>query len=357
MSKSGTGKMPNGARLKPMPRKVDVMKATLVDEPFSRDGWIFENKWDGERAIVIIDKGKLKIFSRNDKEITRSYPELHDLPEHVHAERSILDGEIVILSKSGKAEFALLQPRFGLTNKIKLAAQTKVGRAIYEVFDILYLDGYSLAEVPLIERKRLLKSILHSGKSVKFTKHVVREGKPFFAGVKKAHGEGMVAKDMQSSYVPRRSTSWLKVKTTMRQEVVIAGYTVPRGSREHFGALQLGLYDHGKFLSIGQVGTGFSRATLKDMFHQMQSLKTKTYPYDADPETNEEIQWIKPKLVCEVKFSEWTKDRKLRHPSFEGLRNDKSPKECTFEKPKHLAELVTRKRTIKERSKEEITHG
>jgi bifunctional non-homologous end joining protein LigD len=246
-----------------------------------------------------------------------------------------------------------LQPRFGLTNKTKLAIQTKAGRAIYEVFDLIYLDGYSLIDVPLIERKRLLKSILRAGKSVKFTKHVVRNGEAFFARVKKAQGEGMIAKDMQSSYVPRRSTAWLKVKTTMRQEVVIAGYTEPRGSREHFGALQLGLYDHGKFLSIGQVGTGFSHATLKALFEQMQPLKTKTHPYDTDPETNEQIQWIKPKLVCEVKFSEWTKDRKLRHPSFEGLRNDKSPKECTFEKPKHLKELVAKKPTLKK----EDSHG
>jgi bifunctional non-homologous end joining protein LigD len=353
MSKREATKMPIGSKQKLMPRKVEVMKATLVDEPFSRNGWIFENKWDGERAIAFIDNGKLKILSRNDKEITGSYPELHDLPEHVHATRAILDGEIVILSKSGRAEFALLQPRFGLTNKTKLAAQTKAGRAIYEVFDLLFLDGYSLTEVPLIERKRLLKSILHSGKSVKFTKHVLRDGKAFFTGVKKAHGEGMIAKDMQSSYLPRRSASWLKVKTTMRQEVVIAGYTAPRGAREHFGALQLGLYDQGKFLSIGQVGTGFSGATLKDLFQQMQPLKTKKHPYDADPETKEEIQWIKPKLVCEVKFSEWTKDRKLRHPSFEGLRNDKSPRECTFEKPKHLAQLVAKTRT----GKKGVSHG
>jgi bifunctional non-homologous end joining protein LigD len=340
--------MPSGAHMESMPRRVEVMKATLVDKPFSREGWLFENKWDGQRALAFIDNGRLRLLSRNHNDIKPSYPELHTLPDLVKAKRAILDGEIIILSKTGKADFHLLQSRFGVTNEAKLLALTKAKHAIFAVFDLLYLDGYDLMDVPLLERKKLLKRILPSSKSVIYTTHVLQNGIGFFAKVKKAHGEGMIAKDAQSKYIGRRAKTWLKVKTSMRQEVVIAGYTMPHGAREYFGALELGLYKQGKFISIGQVGTGFRRDTLRDLFNRMQPLKVKTHPFDLEPKSMKETQWIKPKLVCEVQFSEWTRDHKLRHPSFEGLRNDKSPRECTFERSTALSELVTQsKRKVK----------
>lgn len=332
--------MPGRAKRASMPRVVEVMKATLVDKPFSKAGWIFETKWDGERAIAFFTKGKLRLESRNHKEITRSYPELQKLLTSIKAESAILDGEIVMMDKLGKPNFGLLQSRFGLTSTKKLGLLSKDQRVVYNVFDILYLNGYDLTSLSLLERKKLLKRTIRNSNVLKYTPHVVRDGLSFFATVKRAHGEGMIAKDAASTYEHRRSTSWLKVKTSMRQEVVIAGYTLPHGARAWFGALQLGLFMQGKFVSIGQVGTGFSHATLEDLYKRMQPLKIKHHPFEVAPEEIKEIQWIKPKLVCEVQFSQWTKDRKLRHPSFEGLREDKEPKECILEHARHTSNQV-----------------
>jgi len=338
--------LPAGARKAPMPSSIEPMKAELVDEPFSKPGWIFENKWDGVRAITFIKNGKMKLISRNEKDMTLRYPELATLPENVEATDVILDGEIVAINDKGKVDFHLLSSRFGLTNPAEIEQLRKTQRIIYYVFDILYLNGYDLMGSSLLQRKSTLKSAIKQTANFKFTPHVAVDGEKFFKKVEAEHGEGMIAKRAESTYQQRRSKDWLKVKTQMRQEFVIVGYSYPRGSRKYFGALELALYD-GKILrSVGQVGTGFSEQTLRELYKMMKPLETKTPPIADDGVRRPDVHWIKPKLVAEVRFSEFTPDLKLRHPAFIGLRDDKGPKDCKFEIPKPT-EQVAKKQVAK----------
>ena len=340
----------------PMPREIQPMKAVLVDEPFDREGWIFENKWDGIRAIAFIKNGAYRLVSRNQKEMTARYPELVDLSNRVKAASAILDGEIVVINARGNVDFHQLASRFGVTDASEIARLERTQTVIYYLFDLLYLDGRNLMHLPLLERKALLKKFVRPTKLVQLTPHIETKGIQFFKKVERAHGEGMIAKRADSTYQERRSNGWLKVKTQMRQEVVIVGYSDPRGSRKRFGALELGLYQNGVLRSIGQVGTGFSFKLLDELYAKMKPLETTT-PTIRDGKRRNDVHWIKPKLVCEVRFSEFTPDGNLRHPAFLGLRADKKPEECKYEIPKHVASpsfaksIVTKKRTSKEPTK------
>jgi bifunctional non-homologous end joining protein LigD len=330
------------ARAARMPDVIKPMLATLVDDPFSDPDWIFETKWDGFRSVCFVKDGKARFVSRNQLEMTAQYPELVAVGKQVDAKEAILDGEIVALDQDGMPRFQLLQPRVG--RKSGLQSLRGKGKIVYYVFDLLYADGYDLMPCTVVERKALLAQILRPAGFVKLSEHIEGEGEEFFKQIEKFHLEGMIAKRASSRYVQKRTSDWLKVKTIQRSEVVIGGYTSPRGSRSYFGALVVGLYKDRELRYVAHVGGGFNQRSLSDIYKLMQPLKTKQSPFIDAPKTNEPVQWLRPQLVSEVKFSEWTADARLRHPVFVGLREDKKPQDCRFEFERDTERVVGKKR-------------
>jgi bifunctional non-homologous end joining protein LigD len=319
----------SAARAVRMPAEIHPMLATLVDEPFSDPEWIFETKWDGFRSICFIRNGDVRFVSRNQIEMTPQYPELAKVGKQVSAREAILDGEIVALDKDGMPRFQLLQNKLRIRSGSYAPART--AQIIYFVFDLLYVDGYDLRNCTVVERKKTLAKILQPAKFIKLSEHVEGEGVAFFREIEKFHLEGMIAKRADSKYLPRRSSDWLKVKTIMRAEVVVAGYTQPRATRSHFGSLVCGLYRGNELHYVAHTGGGFNEKLLSSIYKLMQPLRIDKSAFVKPPKTNEPVQWIKPKLVAEIKFSEWTADNRLRQPIFVGLREDKDPKDCRFE--------------------------
>jgi bifunctional non-homologous end joining protein LigD len=329
------------ARKTPMPRIIHPMLATLVDDPFSDPDWIFETKWDGFRSVCFVRNGEPQFFSRNQIEMTPQYPELVNVGKQLKVKDAILDGEIVALDEQGMPRFQLLQPRVG--RKGGLEALRGKGQILYFVFDLLYADGYDLTSCPLVERKAKLSEILRPSTFIKLSEHIEGEGEAFFREIENFRLEGMIAKRANSKYVPKRSSDWLKVKTIMRSEVVVGGFTQPRGTRSHFGSLVCGLYRADELHYVAHVGGGFNERTLASSFKMMQPLKSDRSPFVSVPKTNEPVQWLKPALVAEVKFSEWTADMRLRHPVFIGWREDKKPRECRFEIKKDTDRVIGKK--------------
>src|SRR6266581_1547030 len=327
--KSAKKQFCSDARRASMPAAINPMLATLVDEPFSNPELIFDTKWDGFRSVCFIKKGKAHFVSRNQLEMTQQYPELATIAKHVDAKEAILDGEIVALDERGMPRFQLLQPRVG--RKSGIDALRGKGHIVYYVFDLLYCDGYDLTSCTLVERKAALERIVRPATFVKVSDHIEAEGEHFFKHVEKFQLEGMIAKRAASPYFPRRSSDWLKVKTVQRSEVVIGGYTQPRASRSYFGALVVGLYRDAKLYYVAHSGGGFNQRTLAQVYKMKQPQKTEESTIVDKPKTNEPVQWVKPKLVAEVKFSEWTADMHMRHPIFLGLREDKKPTDCKFD--------------------------
>ena len=327
-----------GAIKAPMPRVIHPMLATLVDEPFSSADWLYEIKWDGYRAIAFIEDGNLRLVSRNQNEMTSLYPELQSLPRQVKANQAILDGEVVALDEHGRSSFSLMQQRAGIRSGVKRTRQDSSIPVLYYVFDLLYLDGYNLMKVALEQRKQLLHSIITPSSVLRYSEHFVNEGERLFEAARAQGLEGIVAKRRNSCYEQKRSREWLKMKITRRQECVIAGYTDPRGSRENFGSLVLGLYnDQGRLVHVGNAGAGFNASTHSDMWKRLHKLETDKNPFGAKIESTRRPHWVKPELVAEIKFSDWTHEGqsgavKMRAPVFEGLRFDKPPRECVFEK-------------------------
>jgi bifunctional non-homologous end joining protein LigD len=330
-----------GARPARMPEVIHPMLATLVDEPFSDPEWIFETKWDGFRSICFVSNGQTRLVSRNQIDMTPQYPELSGVAKQIGAKEAILDGEIVALDKDGMPRFQLLQPRVG--RKSGIAALRGHGHIVYYVFDLLFVDGQDLTSCPLVDRKELLEKILKPAGFIRLSEHIAKDGEAFFKQIEKFHLEGMIAKRAGSTYVPKRTRDWLKVKTVQRSEVVIGGYTAPRGSRSHFGALVVGLYRGSDLHYVAHVGGGFNQRSLTEIYKLMQPLKMKASPFVDAPKTNEPVQWLKPKLVGEVKFSEWTAESRLRHPVFMGLREDKKPEDCRFELERDTDKVVRKK--------------
>jgi len=309
------------ARAARMPSQIKPMLATLVDEPFSDPDWIFETKWDGFRSVCFLKNGNARFVSRNQIEMTPQYPELANIGQQVRAKEAILDGEICALDRQGIPRFQMLQRKGG----------TQRPPIVYFVFDLLYVDGFDLTACTVVERKAKLAEILQPSSVIKLSDHIEGNGKAFFREIEKFRLEGMMAKRADSKYVQKRSSDWLKIKTVMRQEVVIGGYTQPRGGRSHFGSLVCGLYRDDELHYVAHIGGGFNEKLLASIYKLMQPLKRDKSPFLEVPKTNEPVQWLKPKLVAEVKFSEWTADNHLRHPVFVGLREDKDPKDCRFE--------------------------
>jgi bifunctional non-homologous end joining protein LigD len=292
------------------------MLATLVDKPFDRAGWVFEIKWDGYRIIALVDKGRAQLYSRNGLSFTERYHTVATALAKI-PHQAILDGEVVVLDDKGHSSFEALQ---------NYRSHRPDGHLIYQIFDILYLDGHDLRDMSLIRRKEILMQLLPALPGLAFCDHIQGSGLAFFDAVAKAGLEGMIAKDGASKYLAgRRSDSWLKVKAHLRQEAVIGGFTQPRGSRQNFGALVLGVYEDRDLVHIGEVGGGFNGRTLASIFAQLAPLVQSECPFRKKPKTKAPATWVKPELVCEVRFTAWTGGH-LRHPIFLGMREDKPPR-------------------------------
>jgi DNA ligase D-like protein (predicted ligase) len=300
----------------PAPTTAGAMKAVLTEERFSDQNWIYERKLDGIRCIAIRDGDRLQLLSRNDLSQNARYPELVEALEAERSRQFVIDGEVVAFDGS-QTSFARLAQR-----------HQHYVPVFYYVFDILWLEGHDVRALPLRTRKRLLKAALQFHGNVRWTQHRNRDGEALFKEACRKGWEGLIAKRADSPYVTTRSKDWLKFKCEHGQELVIGGYTEPRGSRVEFGALLLGYFRDGKLQYAGKVGTGFDTDTLHELGANMRELTRKDAPF-ADPQTIKErdVTWVEPRLVAEVGFTEWTRDGRLRHPRFQGLRDDKSAKD------------------------------
>ena len=313
---------------RPQPKWVAPMLATLTDERFSREGWLFEPKWDGERCLAFRRGRDLSLLSRNRILLNAKYPEITMALDRQPRNSFIADGEIVTF-KNGVTSFAKLQQRMQIEHPSPdLLRRVPVW---FYLFDLLYLDGYDTRRVPLRYRKEILRNTFDYKASLRFTEHRETQGEAYYRKACRLGWEGVIAKDGDSEYVSRRTRDWLKFKCSKAQEFVIGGYTEPRGSRIGFGALLLGYHRGRKLVCAGKVGTGFDRDTLHRLGRKLAQLKTPLRPFAGDGLPRRGVHWVKPRLVAQVAFTEWTREGKLRHPQFLGLRDDKRPEEVVRE--------------------------
>ncbi|MDH7460220.1 non-homologous end-joining DNA ligase [Chitinophagaceae bacterium 26-R-25] len=318
------------------PHDLKPMLATRVEEAFDNKDWLYEIKWDGYRALAYINKGKVELRSRNNLSFTQKFPIIAEALREEWKGDAVIDGEIVALNDEGLPDFQNLQ---------SFVKNGRTAMLVFYVFDILLYDGKTLASLPLIERKTILQNLVPKSDVIIFSDHIIGEGKAFFKLALKKGLEGVMAKDMQSEYyVDHRSKSWLKIKSTQKLEAIICGFTEPRKSRKYFGAIILGKYNGNKLEYIGHSGSGFTEKTLKDLHQKLQPLVIKKSPFNTVPKTNMPVTWVKPQLVCEVTYTEWTQDRVLRHPIFLGLREDKKAATEKNEKIVKAPKKSTRKK-------------
>jgi len=309
------------APLAPMPHHIKPMLATLAKKSFEHPDWLFEMKWDGYRTIAEISDGHVALYSRNGISFDKKFSPVFEALKIFRME-AVLDGEIVVVDKQGHPDFQMLQDY----------QKTRKGHLVYYVFDLLYLQGHDLTGLALSIRKALLKKILPSSPNVKLSDHIVGDGVTFFKVVKDAGLEGIVAKHASSAYrAGSRSGQWLKIKTHLTQEAVIAGFTEPRGSRNDFGALVLGVLEGKELVFIGHTGGGFNTGTLKEIREKLNPLIRKKCPFKIEPRTNTPVTWVKPRLVCEVVFHGWTGEGLMRQPVFSRLRADKDARDVVRE--------------------------
>ncbi len=315
-------------------RTQPFMLATLGERPPSGEGWLFEIKFDGVRVLAARRGALVELYGRSGQLITGRYPDLVRALLALPMQHFLLDGEIVALDESGRPSFQRLQPRMALTNprEIEGAAARIPVEGVF--FDCLALGGYDLRRLPLTRRKECLRLLVPPLGPVHFVDHVQGDGQAFLEAAAEQHLEGIVAKRAGRAYAGGRSGDWIKIKCQRRQEFVIGGYTDPQGSRGHFGALHVGLYDDGHLAYVSKVGTGFDEVGLKSLWEKLQPLARATPPFDTgEIPKGRSHHWVEPKLVCEVRFSDWTQDGGIRHPIFMGLRSDKRPEECRREAP------------------------
>jgi bifunctional non-homologous end joining protein LigD len=317
------------------------MLATLVDKPFDAENWLFEVKWDGYRAIAICNKKKVSLISRNNKSFNEKFYPITAALEKLNL-HAVLDGEIIISNKEGISSFGDLQNWRSEAD----------GELLYYVFDLLWYDGRQLYEVPLQQRRELLKEILPASPVIQLSQSFNAPGTSFYEVAKQMNLEGIIAKKAGSLYLPGvRTKDWLKIKIAQRQEVVIGGFTRNEGSRKLFSSLLVGVFENGQLHYTGKIGTGFTDKVQREMMQQFKSLAQKTCPFDVEPDYNKPSRfrpnppkatatWLKPKLVCEVSFAEITSDGVMRHPSFEGMRIDKKASDVKAEKAKATPKMV-----------------
>src|SRR6186713_932651 len=335
-------KIQSEGRKASFPKIVRPMLATLVDQPFDEQGWQYEIKWDGYRAVAMINKGKVNLLSRNNKPFNEKfYPVVDALKKwDINA---VIDGEVVVLNDKGISNFGSLQNWRSEAD----------GSLFYYVFDILWLNGYDLRSLPLTRRREILKDVLPKENMIRLSEDFETSATEFLATASKMGMEGIMAKKEDSVYIEGdRTREWLKIKSNKRHEVVIGGFTQNEGSAKTFSALLVGVFDNGRLDYIGKIGTGFNDKTQKDIMAKMKKLITKKVPFTETPDVDKpsrfrpnppkaKVTWLKPQLVCEVSYAEITDDGVMRHPSFEGMRTDKKAKEVQKEK------AITKKEVMK----------
>ena len=320
---------------------IQPMLATLVDKPFDDEDWVYEVKWDGYRAIAFMKNGQVELKSRNDKSFNEKFYPIYDSLKSMEL-NAVVDGEVVVLEKNGTANFGSLQNWRSEAD----------GDLVYYVFDILWYDGKNLTNLSLMERKAILKEVLPQNDLILLSEHFDTSGIEFLKQAKKLGLEGIMAKRKESTYhVKDRSHDWLKIKANRRQEVVIGGFTKNDGSSKLFSSLLVGLYDGKKLVYTGKVGTGFNTKLQQEMMVQFKSLITQNSPFDDEPDINKPsrfrpnpphaaVTWLRPELVCEVSFTEMTSDGVMRHPSFDGMRDDKDAQKVIFEEEQSAEDIV-----------------
>jgi bifunctional non-homologous end joining protein LigD len=313
------------------PGWIEPMKAVLHDRAFSDPDWIYERKLDGVRCLAFRTPKGVRLLSRNDRSLNNSYPELVEALEREPCPDFIVDGEIVAFS-GHITSFSRLQRRMHIADP-KRALRTGVAVYFY-LFDVLHLEGYDTRRLPQRTRKKLLRGTLDFHGRVRYLSHRNREGEALFVDACRRGLEGLIAKRAESRYASTRSTDWLKLKCSYDQELVIGGFTAPHGKRTDFGALLVGYYEDGELRYAGKVGTGFGQRTLSDLGERMRKLERTDPPFAAVHPVPKGTHWIEPKLVGQFAFSEWTRDGRLRHPRYLGLRNDKPPKQVVRERPR-----------------------
>jgi bifunctional non-homologous end joining protein LigD len=333
--------LPSGAKKALMPEDIVPALATLAEKPFSDPNWLFEIKWDGLRTLARVKDHQVKLWSRSQREITGEYPEMAVLPNHMDRHEVWLDGEIVSLDKDGRSDFQALQQRFSV--QLPSAELMRKVPVVYYVFDILYCDGHDLRKVPLIERKKFLARILDADSLIRYSDHQVEKGQELYELARERGLEGIIGKHLHAAYPEGRTKSWLKFKFDRELDAVVGGWTDPRKSREHFGALLVGLYEGKKLEFIAGAGTGFSVPLQASLAKRLHALPIPDCPFAEDPGTREKAHWVKPELVVRVTYGGWTEGRHLRQPRFAGLLEDHDPRECTFEKEMRVEKDVNLK--------------
>jgi bifunctional non-homologous end joining protein LigD len=337
-----------------MPESISPMLSVLGNGLPPGPDWVYEVKWDGVRALFFIEKGRVRMCSRRGTAIEQQYPELHQIVNLLDADSAIVDGEIVCFNESGVPSFQLLQNRIGA--RPGSAAQLAQSQpASFFAFDLLYLNGYDLRRTPLVERKQLLSSILQPNPTFRYSEHFTGKGQELMEAVREKGLEGIVAKQAYSRYDSKRSRDWVKVKVLNQQEFVICGWI--EGERDYFGALVLAYYEDERLIYAGNVGSGFTEESLKAVYQKMQPLVTNKSPLSVVPKDIGQVTWIKPELVCMVRYTSWTDDVRLRAPVFLGLRTDQFPQDCVREmavQPAPTAEKASRQPLLPETQNEVV---
>jgi bifunctional non-homologous end joining protein LigD len=312
------------------PSWVDPMLATLTERRFSDPGWIFEPKFDGVRCLGFRAGSTVRLLSRNRLEVGNHYPEIEEALAAQHATDFVVDGEIVAF-EGNRTSFARLQRRMQLRDPEK-ARRTGVA-VFYYVFDVLHVSGFDVTGLRLRQRKGVLRKLLSFRDPLRFTPHRNTEGEAYWREACRKGQEGVIAKRADAPYLHRRSGDWLKFKCVNEQEFVIGGYTDPKGSRHDFGALLIGYYRGHDLMFAGKVGTGFDDETLRRLGRRLEALEQDRPPFSGGRLPRKDVHWVRPELVGQIGFTEWTGDGQLRHPRFRGLREDKRPRDVVRERP------------------------
>ena len=332
---------------KKLEKFIKPMLAREVEEPFDDKEWMYEIKWDGYRAISEIDRNNVKLYSRNGLNFTQSYPVIVEALQTIK-QKAVLDGEIVIVDADGKSNFQKLQKYEPVSGE----------NIRYYAFDILSLNGKDTCDIPLIDRKKLLHELIKNNTVIKYSDHVIGKGINFFKLAGTQGLEGIMAKDSQSLYKPGvRSSDWLKIKHHKTEDVIVVGYTKSTGSRKYFGALVLAVRDDNGLKYAGHTGSGFTDKTLQEIHSMLSKIKTTKSPFAEKVKTNMPVTWVKPKFVCEVTFTEWTTEGKMRHPIFLQMRKDKLINDVVMKNTVTKKNAVPKKVISSQKKSEELQIG
>jgi DNA ligase D-like protein (predicted ligase) len=314
-----------------LPSWVQPQLATLTRDRFSDPDWLFERKLDGERLLAFHDAGRVRLLTRNDRDVTTTFPEVTDALAAQRADGFVVDGEVVAF-RDEQTSFSALQQRLGVVHpEPGLIGDFPV---FYYIFDLLFIGDRDSRELPQRERKEKLRELLDFAGPLRYTEHRAGNGEAFYRQACQDGWEGLIAKRAQAPYSGGRTRDWLKFKCITAQELVIGGYTDPRGSRQGLGALLVGYHDaDGRLAYAGKVGTGFTQATLRGLHQSLSRIERATSPFAVGKPPRSGVHWVEPRLVAQIAFAEWTSDALLRQPRFEGLRDDKDPAEVVREIP------------------------